>query len=161
MNTFDVCSNYYTHNNIKYIISFPIIWLENEETLSSGPIHCQNCKKYGMFDDIFYFYCKNCLDNTYSGSRGNSEILNMNNIEKIAPDIFEQFVNFYYDNFENFSIENCSLIKCYGCSDELSFNETLLEQQEQFNVIENKTIQILCHECRNYPDNESWPPLGS
>ena len=175
MNTFEVYPNYYINNKIKYIISFPIVWLSKE-------IDCIDCKKYGMFDDIFYFYCKNCLDEKYAGSRGNSKILNMDNIEKISPDIFEQFVNFYYENFNNYSEIN-SLINCYGCYDELSLNEILLEQHKQF-IITNephkfephkfephklephkleshKLVQILCPECRNFPDHESWPPLGT
>ena len=158
MNAFEVYPNYYMYNKIKYIISFPILWLSKE-------IDCQDCKKYGMFDDIFYFYCKNCLVNKYEGSRGNYEILNMDNIEKISPDIFEQFVNFYYENFNKYSVPT-NLISCYGCYDDLTINEILLEQHKQFIITKepphtNKLVKILCPECRNFPDHENWPPLGS
>jgi hypothetical protein len=187
MNNFEVFSNYYIYNKNKYIISFPIVWLDevrplvkvrplDEDNKNEEKGDCLDCKKYGMFDDIFYFYCKICLNEKYDGTRGNSKLLNMDEIEKISPDIFEQFVNFYYENFD-YSDANNKAIQCYGCSDDLSLNEALLEQRTQFitdqpsnhvpgnhvpgNHVPGKHVQILCPECRNFPEHENWPPLGS
>lgn len=63
------CKQYYTFKGIHYDIAFPLHWTLNE-TPTSGPHHCENCKDYGMFRGVFIMYCMNCSKYVYDEDRG-------------------------------------------------------------------------------------------
>ena len=63
---------YYTYNNQKYSICFPLEWAINhfEQT---GPDECEGCFEYGCDDSIFKQYCMDCQVYEYMGSRVTEE----------------------------------------------------------------------------------------
>jgi hypothetical protein len=63
---------YYTYNNQKYSICFPLEWAINhfEQT---GPEECEGCFEYGCDDSIFKQYCMDCQVYEYMGSRVTDE----------------------------------------------------------------------------------------
>jgi len=63
---------YYTYNNQKYSICFPLEWAINhfEQT---GPDECEGCFAYGCDDSIFKQYCMDCQVYEYMGSRVTDE----------------------------------------------------------------------------------------
>lgn len=63
---------YYTYNQQKYSICFPLEWAINhfEQT---GPTECADCREYGCDDSIFKQYCDNCQLYEYMGTRTTDE----------------------------------------------------------------------------------------
>ena len=60
----DISIKFYIKDGIKYILYFPEEWFPHID--NSGPIHCEQCKNTGMVNDIFIFYCSDCLLNVYN-----------------------------------------------------------------------------------------------
>jgi hypothetical protein len=136
----DTSFNFYIKDDVNYIICFPEEWFPHIG--NSGPINCEQCKS-GMINNIFSFYCQECLINVYNYKRGTSDYFNLI-INQIN---FEEYIKIYY----SLLIKNN--IYCYGCSDRLS-------SEDIKNGYENNDIKILCYECNNFPDFENWPPIG-
>jgi hypothetical protein len=73
---------YYIIDNIKYDVHFPIEWATDHKSLTggrydteiedsrSGPKDCLNCKEFGKINGVFAFYCTNCINYVYKGTRG-------------------------------------------------------------------------------------------
>ena len=63
---------YYTYNQQKYSICFPLEWAINhfEQT---GPTECVGCCEYGCDDSVFKQYCYDCQLYEYMGSRVTNE----------------------------------------------------------------------------------------
>jgi hypothetical protein len=136
----DTSFNFYIKDDVKYIIHFPEKWFPHN--CNSGPINCKQCN-LGMINDIFTFYCTDCLINIYNYKRGSSDYFNL-----IINEVnFENYIKIYY----KLLIKNN--IYCYGCSDRLS-------SEDIKNGYENNDKNILCYECKNFPDFENWPPIG-
>jgi hypothetical protein len=136
----DTSINFYIKDGIKYIIHFPEEWFPHID--NSGPIHCEQCKNFGMINDIFVFYCPDCL-HAYNFNRGSCDYFNL-----IKNEInFKEYIKIYY----KLLIQNN--IYCYGCFD-------LLTPEDIKKGYEDNDDKILCYECKNYPDFENWPPLG-
>ena len=137
----DISIKFYINDGIKYILYFPEEWFPHID--NSGPIHCDQCKKTGMVNDIFLFYCSECLLNVYNNKRGTSEYFNLI--------INEVNINEYIKLYYKLLIKNN--IDCYGCFD-------LLTAEDIKKGCDDKDDKILCYECKNYPDFENWPPVG-
>jgi hypothetical protein len=65
---------YYMINGEKYDQHFPYEWATNHLShpslhIGSGPLNCENCKKYGSILTVFVGYCMDCHRNIYKGSR--------------------------------------------------------------------------------------------
>ena len=65
---------YYMVNGEKYDQHFPYEWATNHLShsslhIGSGPLNCENCKKYGSILTVFVGYCMDCHNNIYKGSR--------------------------------------------------------------------------------------------
>jgi hypothetical protein len=132
--------NFYIKDNVKYIIHFPEKWFPHIG--NSGPINCEHCKM-GMINDIFSFYCPECLINVYKYKRGTSDYFNL-----IINEVnFEKYIKIYYKLLINNNID------CYGCFD-------LLTAEDIKNGYDDEDKNILCYECKNFPDFENWPPIG-
>lgn len=132
---------FYIKDDVKYIIHFPEKWFPHIK--NSGPIHCEQCKMVGMINDIFVFYCPECLINVYNYKRGTIDYFNL-----IKNEVkFEEYIKLYY----KLLIKNN--IDCYGCFD-------LLTAEDIKKGCDDKDDKILCYECKNYPDFENWPPIG-
>ena len=98
---------------------------------------------YGMINDIFIFYCPDCLINVYNNKRGTHYYFNL-----IIDEInLEEYIKIYYKLLKN------NNIYCYGCCDALS-------PEDIKNSYNDKDEKILCYECKNFPDFENWPPVG-
>jgi hypothetical protein len=73
---------YYMVNGEKYDQHFPYEWATNHLShpylhIGSGPLNCENCKKYGSILTVFVGYCMDCHKNIYKGSRpGINDALN-------------------------------------------------------------------------------------
>lgn len=75
-----IYGKYYDINNMKYDIHFPIEWATDHKSYiedgvdvegsRSGPENCGNCKSVGEIHGVFAFYCANCTDFVYNGTRG-------------------------------------------------------------------------------------------
>jgi hypothetical protein len=63
---------YYTYNNQKYSICFPLEWAINHFE-KTGPDECEGCFAYGCDDSIFKQYCMDCQVYEYMGSRVTDE----------------------------------------------------------------------------------------
>ena len=152
----DISIKFYIKDGIKYILYFPEEWFPHID--NSGPIHCEQCKNTGMVNDIFVFYCSECLLNVYNNKRGTSDyfnlILNEVNINEVninEVNINEVNINEYIKLYYKLLIKNN--IDCYGCFD-------LLTAEDIKKGCDDKDDKILCYECKNYPDFENWPPVG-
>ena len=131
---------FYINDEVKYIIHFPQEWFPHNG--NSGPINCQQCKM-GMINDIFIFYCPDCLINVYNYERGTTDYYNL-----IINEVnIEEYIKIYYKLLLN------NNIYCYGCSDVLSSEDI----KKGYN---DKDKNLLCYECKNFPDFENWPPNG-
>jgi hypothetical protein len=137
----DISIKFYINDGIKYILYFPEEWFPHID--NSGPIHCDQCKNTGMVNDIFVFYCSECLLNVYNNKRGTSDYFNLI--------INEVNINEYIKLYYKLLIKNN--IDCYGCFD-------LLSAEDIKKGCDDKDDKILCYECKNYPDFENWPPVG-
>jgi hypothetical protein len=137
----DISIKFYINDGIKYILYFPEEWFPHID--NSGPIHCDQCKNTGMVNDIFVFYCSECLLNVYNNKRGTSDYFNLI--------INEVNINEYIKLYYKLLIKNN--IDCYGCFD-------LLSAEDIKKGCDDKDNKILCYECKNYPDFENWPPVG-
>ena len=137
----DISIKFYIKDGIKYILYFPEEWFPHID--NSGPIHCEQCKNTGMVNDIFVFYCSECLLNVYNNKRGTSDYFNLI--------INEVNINEYIKIYYKLLIKNN--IDCYGCFD-------LLTAEDIKKGCDDKDDKILCYECKNYPDFENWPPVG-
>jgi hypothetical protein len=137
----DISIKFYINDGIKYILYFPEEWFPHID--NSGPIHCEQCKNTGMVNDIFVFYCSDCLLNVYNNKRGTSDYFNLI--------INEVNINEYIKLYYKLLIKNN--IDCYGCFD-------LLSAEDIKKGCDDKDDKILCYECKNYPDFENWPPVG-
>ena len=141
---------FYIKDDVKYIIHFPEKWFPHYS--NSGPINCEQCKM-GMINNIFVFYCEECLLNVYNYKRGSSEyfnlIINEINLNEINLNevIFEKYIKLYYKLLLKNDMD------CYGCFD-------LLTAQDIKKGCEDNDKNILCYECKNFPDFENWPPIG-
>jgi hypothetical protein len=65
---------YYLIHGEKYDQHFPYEWAINHLShpslnIGSGPLNCENCKKYGSILTVFVGYCWDCNTNIYKGSR--------------------------------------------------------------------------------------------
>jgi hypothetical protein len=65
---------YYFVNGEKYDEHFPYEWATNHLShpvyhMGSGPLNCDNCKKYGTILTVFVGYCMDCHENIYKGER--------------------------------------------------------------------------------------------
>jgi|LakMenE18May11ns_1017448.scaffolds.fasta_scaffold9465440_1 hypothetical protein len=130
---------FYIKENVKYIIDFPEKWFPHIG--NSGPINCEECKM-GMINDIFVFYCDECLINVYNYERGSTDYFDL-----IINEVnFEEYIKLYYKLLNN-------NIYCYGCSDVLS-------SEDIKKGYDDKDKNLLCYECKNFPDFENWPPIG-
>jgi hypothetical protein len=142
----DISIKFYIKDGVKYILYFPEEWFPHID--NSGPIHCEQCKNTGMVNDIFVFYCSDCLLNVYNNKRGTSDyfnlIINEVNINEVN---INEYIKLYY----KLLIKNN--IDCYGCFD-------LLTAEDIKKGCDDKDDKILCYECKNYPDFENWPPVG-
>lgn len=131
---------FYIKENVKYIIYFSEKWFPHIG--NSGPINCEQCKM-GMINNTFVFYCPDCLINVYNNKRGTSDYFNL-----IINEVnFEEYIKLYYNLLKN------NNIYCYGCSDVLSSDGIK-------NGYDDKDENLLCYECKNFPDFENWPPIG-
>jgi hypothetical protein len=131
--------NFYIKNEVKYIIHFPEKWFPHIG--NSGPINCEECKM-GMINNIFVFYCDECLINVYNYERGTTDYFNL-----IINEVnFEEYIKLYYKLLNN-------NIYCYGCSDVLS-------SEDIKKGYDHNDKNLLCYECKNFPDFENWPPIG-
>ena len=70
----DTSFNFYIKDDVNYIICFPEEWFPHIG--NSGPINCEQCKS-GMINNIFSFYCQECLINVYNYKRGTSDYFNL------------------------------------------------------------------------------------
>ena len=69
---------YYVIDEFKYDYRFPIKWavdhkslvVNSEQILGSGPKNCESCRQYGAIHGVHAFYCFNCTDLIYEGTRG-------------------------------------------------------------------------------------------
>jgi hypothetical protein len=147
----DTSINFYIKDGIKYIIYFPEEWFPHID--NSGPIKCEQCKMMGMVNDIFVFYCSECLLNVYNNKRGTSDYFNLIINEVNINEVNINEVNFkgYIKIYYKLLIKNN--IDCYGCFD-------LLTAEDIKKGYEDNDDKILCYECKNYPDFENWPPIG-
>jgi hypothetical protein len=162
----DISIKFYIKDGVKYILYFPEEWFPHID--NSGPIHCEQCKNTGMVNDIFVFYCSDCLLNVYNNKRGTSDyfnlIINEVNINEVninevninevninEVNINEVNINEYIKLYYKLLIKNN--IDCYGCFD-------LLTAEDIKKGCDDKDDKILCYECKNYPDFENWPPVG-
>ena len=62
---------YYVVDDFKYAAQFPIIWAIDHKKckfmdVGTGPKECSNCNAYGCINDVFVFYCKNCVTHVYN-----------------------------------------------------------------------------------------------
>ena len=131
--------NFYIKNEVKYIIHFPEKWFPHIG--NSGPINCEQCKML-MINNIFVFYCDECLINIYNYERGTTDYFNL-----IKNEVnIEDYIKLYYKILNN-------NIYCYGCSDVLS-------SEDIKKGYDDKDENLLCYECKNFPDFENWPPIG-
>jgi hypothetical protein len=81
---------YYVIDDIKYSINFPIVWaLDHKSYIKdgieipdsrSGPKDCLNCKEFGKINGLFAFYCANCAEYVYNGTRRGIEYYNESTI---------------------------------------------------------------------------------
>jgi hypothetical protein len=147
----DISIKFYIKDGIKYILHFPEEWFPHID--NSGPIHCEQCKNTGMVNDIFVFYCSDCLLNVYNNKRGTSDFFNLiiNEVNINEVNINEVNINEYIKLYYKLLIKNN--IDCYGCFD-------LLTAEDIKKGYDDKDDKILCYECKNYPDFENWPPVG-
>ena len=130
---------FYIKDEVKYIIHFPEKWFPHIG--NSGPINCEECKM-GMINNIFVFYCDECLINVYNYERGTIDYFNL-----IINEVnFEEYIKLYYKLLNN-------NIYCYGCSDVLS-------SEDIKKGYDDNDKNLLCYECKNFPDFENWPPIG-
>jgi hypothetical protein len=58
---------YYEVDGIKYTGTFPYEWATDHKFLDgtdfcSGPKYCSNCRVMGFINDVFVFYCANCVN---------------------------------------------------------------------------------------------------
>jgi hypothetical protein len=68
---------YYVVDGKKYDEHFPQEWAlnhlpyEDDEWCPkiSGPKHCGNCDSHGSINEVFIFYCVNCMNNLYTGDK--------------------------------------------------------------------------------------------
>ena len=133
--------NFYIKDEVKYIIHFPEKWFPHID--NSGPINCEQCRICGMINDIFIFYCPDCLINVYNNKRGTYYYFNL-----IIDEVnLEEYIKIYYKLLKN------NNIYCYGCCDVLS-------SEDIKNGYDDKDEKLLCYECKNFPDFENWPPVG-
>lgn len=75
---------YYICNDQKYDIHFPVEWATDHrsyiqdgvevEGSCSGPENCGNCNDCGKIHGVFAFYCANCTDFVYKGTRGSTDM---------------------------------------------------------------------------------------
>jgi hypothetical protein len=136
----DTSFNFYIKDDVKYIIHFPEKWFPHIG--NSGSINCEQCKMR-MINNIFVFYCSECLINVYNYKRGTPDYFNL-----IINEVnFEKYIKLYYELL----IKND--IYCYGCVD-------LLTAEDIKKGYDDNDKNILCYECKNFPDFENWPPLG-
>ena len=147
----DISIKFYINDGIKYILYFPEEWFPHID--NSGPIHCEQCKNTGMVNDIFVFYCSDCLLNVYNNKRGTPDYFNLiiNEVNINEVNINEVNINEYIKLYYKLLIKNN--IDCYGCFD-------LLTAEDIKKGCDDKDDKILCYECKNYPDFENWPPVG-
>ena len=73
--------NILSHNNNqlprlqgKYDTNFSEDWVQNhllnvKQDLMTGPKTCLNCRTYSSINNVFVFYCTNCIQ-IYNGTRG-------------------------------------------------------------------------------------------
>ena len=137
----DTSINFYIKDGIKYIIHFPEEWFPHIN--KSGPLNCDQCRRVGMINNIFIFYCSECLINVYNNKRGTCDYFNLI-IDELR---FEEYLKIYYKLLKK------NNIYCYGCSDKLSS----IDIKKGY---DDKDENILCYECKNFPDFENWPPIG-
>jgi hypothetical protein len=83
---------YYTYNNQKYSICFPLEWAINhfEQT---GPDECEGCFEYGCDDSIFKQYCMDCQVYEYMGSRVTDEYCHASSRQPTHP---AEVHNYFY-----------------------------------------------------------------
>ena len=139
----DSLINFYIKDGIKYIIHFPEEWIPHID--NSGPINCDQCKMVGMINDIFVFYCPECVSNVYNIKRGSYDYFNL--ILEEDKVNFEEYIKIYYNILKN------NNIYCYGCCDRLSAYDIKI-------AVDDKDENILCYECKFFTDFENWPPIG-
>jgi hypothetical protein len=65
---------YYIVNGKKYDEHFPYEWATNHlshpsKHIGTGPLNCENCRKYGSILTVFVGYCMDCHTHIYKGAR--------------------------------------------------------------------------------------------
>ena len=156
----DMSFKFYIKDDVKYIIHFPEKWFPHYG--NSGPNNCEACRMR-MINNIFVFYCPECLINVYNYKRGTSDYFNLiiHEVNIYEVNIYEvnlNEVNLNEVNFEKYiKLYYKLLIKndldCYGCFDSLTAEDIK-------KGCEDNDKNILCYECKNFPDFENWPPIG-
>ena len=151
----DISFKFYIKDDVKYIIHFPEKWFPHYG--NSGPINCEACRMR-MINNIFVFYCEDCLINVYNYKRGTADyfklILNEVTVNEVTVnEVTLNEVNFgkYIKLYYKLLIKND--LDCYGCFDSLTAEDIK-------KGCEDNDKNILCYECKNFPDFENWPPIG-
>ena len=130
MTDYQTLMNPYTYNNVQYINGFPMYWAMYHAP-GTGPIHCQQCRRHGMVDNIFVGYCDNCC-NIYNNiepvGRGESAPLN---IPYYVPiDVIPYIQNTFYTYQEEIN------------QNEISRNDIVRYMNFNINMINNNLNQI-------------------
>lgn len=103
---------YYTYNQQKYSICFPLEWAINHFE-KTGPNECTGCRKYGCDDSIFKQYCNNCQLYEYMGTRTTEEYchaamhdqvqcidlhesINISNVYDYSDDSEDSLIDYHY-----------------------------------------------------------------
>ena len=127
---------YYTYNNQKYSICFPLEWAINhfEQT---GPDECEGCFEYGCDDSIFKQYCMDCQVYEYMGSRVTEEYCHAASRQPTHP---AEVHNYFYTSdisdgedtwTENHYLETDGNTE-YKSSVNFAMNETLTDDDELY-----------------------------
>lgn len=117
-----IMPKYYTYNQQKYSICFPLEWAINHFE-KTGPTECNNCLIYGCDDSIFKQYCNDCQLYEYMGTRTTDEYCHAATRQPNHP-IDDESIHIIIEDDDNSDISDIS-------SDE----DVSYDYQEDENVI--------------------------
>ena len=149
---------YYTYNNQKYSICFPLEWAINhfEQT---GPDECEGCFAYGCDDSIFKQYCMDCQVYEYMGSRVTDEYCHAASRQPTHP---AEVHNYFYTSdisdisdgedtwTENHYLETARNAE-YKSSVNFAMNETLTDNDELYPDLYSRECATVAPILHKYP----------
>jgi hypothetical protein len=142
---------YYTYNQQKYSICFPLEWAINhfEQT---GPSECVDCREYGCDDSVFKQYCYDCQLYEYMGTRVTDEYCDAAIRQPVQYTEIRNSMEMsdISDDEDSLSVRSYNADDVYSGNDECKLSVVSMEDEEE-SMSRSSVMPIL----QKYLDNTS------